>query len=167
MHLWNINALTDELRTNKLSERQAFSYFLLISAFQAASAFSTTDSHSFFAFDTLPFGSVVPYVWFVSEIVGLIVCFRINEQSDGRDFIRRFICLAVPSFTRTLVFCLPPIIIVTLIVGGVVPKGQGHTLAIIESWFVIEILMVVQYFIICRRLRAFASHETIPVRAGA
>jgi hypothetical protein len=159
MHLWDIDALGGELRTGKLTESQSFKYFMVVVLVQAIPILLPVRDEAVSAFFTMGFAFLAPLVWLATLIAGLIICFKANQQSDGIDFIRRFICLEVPAMIRTLAFCVPGLIILTLLIGPFVQKGQAQIVGFIEGCIYIEVLGIVQFFIIYRRLRGVTNLE--------
>jgi hypothetical protein len=167
MHFWNIDALADELRSGKLTELQSFKYFLFVLLAQTIPLFLPMRSEGPLTFYSMGFGPVVPFVWLITGIVGLMVCFRANQQSDGVDFIRRIVCLAVPSSVRTLVISLPIFLVTTLIVRPFVPGGDGQTVAFVVIGFVTEVMIAIQCMMIYRRLRSTSKSDRSPEHADA
>jgi hypothetical protein len=167
MHLWNIDALADELRTGKLTEVQSFRYFLFVLLAETTPFFLPVRSEGPLTFYSMGFGAVVPFIWLATGIAGVIVCFRVNQQSDGVDFIRRFICLAVPSSVRTFAVGLPILLLTTLIVRPFVPGGDSHTVVYVVMGFVTEAMIVIQCLMIYRRLRGSSNSEPGTQRAAA
>jgi hypothetical protein len=167
MHLWNIDALADELRTGKLTEVQSFRYFLFVLLAQIIPFVLPIQSEGPMTFYSMGFGVVVPFVWLATGLIGVMVCFRANQQSDGVDFIRRIMCLAVPSSIRTFVFGIPLLVVMTLVVRPLVPQGDSHTVAFVVMGVVTEAMIAIQCSMIYRRLRAPSNPEPRPQRAAA
>ena len=167
MHLWNIDALADELKTGKLTELQSFRYFLIVLLAQTIPVFLPLRSEGPMTFYSMGFGVVVPFVWLATGIVGLMICFRANQQSDGVDFVRRIICLAVPSSVRTFVISLPIFLVTILIVRPFVPSGDGHTVAYVVMGFVTEAMIAIQCMMIYRRLRTESKSDPGPESGAA
>jgi hypothetical protein len=166
MHFWNIDALATELRSGKLTEEQAFKYFLVLLVAQAVPLVMPWRSEGALNFYTMGFGPVIPIVWLVTGVAGLIVCFKANQKADGVDFIRRFVCLEIPSFIRTITFCLPLLLFVTLLVRPFVPKGSSHSVALVLGGLFVEFMAIVQYTMIYRRLRGPVDSASGPERAA-
>jgi len=166
MHFWNIDALADELKTGKLSEVQAFKYFLVILLLQFAPYFLPIRSEGALTFYSLGFGSVIPFVWLASGGAGLILCFRANQRADGKDFIQRMICLEVPSLIRTMVFCIPFLFIGALVGRALLP-GDSHTAALWVGGFHMLLMIIVQFRMIYRRLETKPISSAGPERAAA
>jgi hypothetical protein len=73
----------------------------------------------------------------------------------------------VPSTIRTFAFCLPVLILTTLFVTPFFPKGEGHAAAIIIMGIYVEVMILVQYMMIYRRLRGAIAPEPSPPAAAA
>ncbi len=88
-----------------------------------------------------------------------MVCFKANQRADGTEFVRRFICLEVPAAIRTLAFCVPCLVILTVLIAPLVPKGESQIVGFIEGCIYVEVLGIVQFFIIYQGLRGIANPE--------
>jgi len=161
MHFWNIDALAEELKSGKLTELQAFKYFLVVLLIQSGPYFLPIRSEGGHTFYSLGFGSVFPLLWLASGIAGLILCFRANQQADGKDFIQRIICLELPSLIRTTVFCLPFLFFGAL-VARAISREDSHTLALWVGGLWVLLMIVVQCRMIYRRLEAKPNAPTGP-----
>lgn len=166
MHFWNIDALTEELRTGKLTEAQSFRYFLVVLLVQVIPLYLPIRSEGPLTFYSMGFGAVIPFLWLATGVAGILTCFKANQQSDGVDFIRRIVCLGVPSSVRTIVFCLPLVIVITLFVSPFVAKGDGHTAALIIMGISTECMIIVQCVMVYRRLRGPMHSEPGPERTA-
>ena len=167
MHLWNIDTLATELRSGKLSEEQSFRYFFVLLVVQALPFFLPWRHEGSLTFSSMGFGVIIPLLWFITGIAGLIICFRGNQKADGVDFIRRFVCLEIPALIRTVVFCVPAIIIVTLVIISFVPMDSRRSFAFIMMGLFVEMMAIVQYSMIYRRLRFQSNTESGSGRANA
>jgi hypothetical protein len=159
MHFWNIDALVGELKSGTLTENQSFRYLLVVVLVQAIPFVFPVRDDAVSAFFANGFAFFIPFVWLATGVAGLMICFRTNQRSDGIDFIRRFICLEVPAAVRTLAFCVPCLIILTVLVSLFVPRGQAQLVGAIEGAVYVEVLGIVQFFIIYQALRGIANPE--------
>lgn len=92
MHLFNAARLADDLRHDRLSERQKVGYLM------ASLAFTTLFSRSpGLLSDGLTVASAAAMLAFVAlSLGGIWYCFTANARGDGRAFIERFFCLNLP-----------------------------------------------------------------------
>ena len=162
MHFWDIDALATELRTGKLTEDQAFRYFLLVVVVQTLPLFLPLRNERTLTFYSTNYGAVIPIVWFITSIAGLVICFKGNQKSDGVDFIRRFVCLEIPAFVRTIALGIPLMLIVLLIVVGFIPSESRHTFGFVFTGISIELMGIAQYSMIYQRLRNRLIEQTGP-----
>lgn len=153
MHLWNIDALAYELKTGKFTETQALRYYLLVALFQSVPFVLPVRSEGPLTFYSMGFGSVIPFVWLAAFVAGIILCFRANQQADGKDFIQRMICLEISSGFRALVFCIP-LFFVGAFVRLAFPPEDSHTVVMWIMGVIILVMIIVQYWMIYRRLVA-------------
>lgn len=160
MYFWKIDSLADELRQDRVTEPEAFKYFFVVTFLESAPFMFPYRDQTSMSFDVIPVGYVVPALWMFSTLVGLTLCFRVNQRGDGKDFIRRFICLIPGSLVRTLVFCLIPFVLVGGMLGSILfAKQQSDTVALVESWIMIEAMLIVQYTIMYKRIRRISEPQ--------
>jgi hypothetical protein len=97
MYWWNMSKLADDLREGKVNE-QRLKYYL-------ATFLSWSVSVLLFLYCSHPFEIVhlIPVCLnMVVTIIGIVSCYKINKDGDGKDFIGRMVCLGWPGAVRTL-----------------------------------------------------------------
>jgi hypothetical protein len=166
MHFWDIDGLADELKSGKLTETQAFKYYVTVTILQMIPFVIPMRSETLTTFYSLGFGSVFPIVWLATALAGLILCFRANQRADGKDFIQRMICLELPAGIRTMVFCIP-LIFIGVIIRSAFPKEDSHIVAFWTMGIVLLVSIIVQYGMIYRRLQVKPHSQAGPERAAA
>jgi len=110
MYFWNVKALVNDLRDDKITEHEKFKYFFLIVVVNSFLYIS-------------PAHHLLPNYLLYSNLVqavltglGLYSCYKANYQGDNKDFIGRYICLFVPTTIRIMlltIFLMVPIMLVT------------------------------------------------------
>lgn len=102
MYFWNVKALSEDLKTRTMSQREKMKYFL---AFMVIGVIVTAN---FF----LSFGSseeiniiliIEDFITIVITVGGIILCYKANQAGDDFEFIDRFICLSLPITIRLTV----------------------------------------------------------------
>jgi hypothetical protein len=130
MYLWNINKLVNDLKNNKLSTRyiRLFSALTpLLSIFNAIFFGVILISHQiisqvFAYFISTPDPNFIFYNnlgWFMGTVatcftfVGFYLCYRTNQQGDGKNFFTRMACLSFPIYFNLTLYIIA---ILTIIV---------------------------------------------------
>ncbi|MBI4463335.1 MAG: hypothetical protein HY647_01405 [Acidobacteria bacterium] len=114
MYFWNVRVLTEDLKANKVSQREIVEYVV---AWIAAGPILNLLDH------WLPVGSpgaaidwIYSYLCPVMAIVGTIVCFDANKRGDNKAFIERLACILWPITIRaTVVWLIPALIVYWLV----------------------------------------------------
>ena len=161
MHLWNISALADELRSEKLSEAQAFRYFFIFMVLSNLAFFYTMLVGVPTPMMSIPFGFLLPVLSVALVVAGLVVCFRAFQRKGGRHFIHRFMCLLLPANIRAFVFCLP-LYIVAVIVVRQLPSEDQHDVLVLSNALIVAIMIGVQFIILYRHLSPLSPPATAP-----
>lgn len=92
MYWWNYRKLAEDLRENRVDEKERFKYFL-------ATFIGWNMAVLLWAYSPGPFGLpgfVAVAVCVIIAIIGIASCYRANQRGDNVDFIPRMICLALP-----------------------------------------------------------------------
>jgi hypothetical protein len=91
MQLWDVDALVQDLRREKVSEHEKKKYFLAYTLGMVVILFNPTSKDL-----------VLLFIKFLARIFivcwGIQLCFRNNQKGDNKKFIERFVCLSVPVF---------------------------------------------------------------------
>ena len=117
MYFWKVNALADDLKADRLSEKEKMIYFFLSSIVTV-----------FFLEFSLYMGQVPDRVNITSSILnvlvnaaGLLFCYQANKKGDNKAFIERIICLSVPIGVRVII--ASSLLYIVYLIGFVV---SGH-----------------------------------------
>ncbi|MFS8506916.1 MAG: hypothetical protein EBU90_18095 [Proteobacteria bacterium] len=140
MYLWNINKLVDQLRTDTLPEKEVYLFYVM-------SPLLSIGNTLFFSFLLLSHQMVgnlfanflkqhdtnmMLYNWlgFITGIlttlftlIGFYMCYRTNQQGDGRDFSKRMACLSFPINFHLTVYLLALIGLATVL-GYLIIHGK-------------------------------------------
>lgn len=106
MQIWDIQKLKQNLRADKLPEKDAFRYLLatiIIGLIPIPTRLQSNDSE---------------YNWIIGlalTVAGLIYCYNKNNGSLGWNFLYRFVSIALVIFIRLLVFLSPIVFLLVLI----------------------------------------------------
>ena len=153
MRVWRAGQLADELREDRLSEQQKLHYVLATTLLHylvgpQSLATGARDARSV----TLVAGSAA------IAIAGLLVCFRVNQHGDGRHFIERYMCLAVPCIVRT--YAIGYLLYYGLGIAVLLTAGEPGLATSRDAWqlpLVFGALFLVAYFLVLRHYFGRAS----------
>lgn len=135
MYLWKVDALVEDLRDDRVTQREQFKYYLTVILLWSLYL------HLFVAMTTLAMevamdGTAVPYnaSYRVSDAIGAVlhlgitalgifICHKMNNIGDGMGFITRMFCLSIPVLVRTAVFVPIPATILWHVINESVSAG--------------------------------------------
>ncbi len=132
MYWWNMAKLAEDLREGRVTEKEKLKY--LLATFVAWNLIV-----DLFLYFGGPFGvkNVIPLaVNGIMTVWGILACYRINKQRDGRDFISRMICLGWPSGIRSTVIVLA-VVVILIVALSPLPRETPLTEALegFPRWF--------------------------------
>ena len=100
MHIWRIKPLAKELGENEISEEASMFYFLVSSLLIL-----------FATYYSMWWGVARDWMFYLQLIAlsaitvfGCLKAFEANGKGEGREFVKRAICLSVPAGVRVSVF---------------------------------------------------------------
>jgi hypothetical protein len=143
LYLWNVKALAQELKEDRVTEKEKLKYFVFAILTGTGHISLPADSTGWI-FEGLNIGIV---------IASLFWCFRANQQGDNKDFIFRFICLSVPICIR-LVLISGVISIVPFIYFVAYLKIQ---LIFVLTMLISSLILIVTYFAWIRKYIIYVS----------
>ena len=145
IYFFQLEPLVDDLVHDRVSAKTVFIYFCISFAIFGKVSF-LLQLLSDYTLDQI-------MAHFVSGLIitllGLILCFRVNQKGDGRSFLARFFCLSVPILVRLFLLSLG-----ILFVEGVclIFLDQYTTLYIAPEWidtfnFLLGLVLDLWYFL--------------------
>jgi hypothetical protein len=111
MYLWRVNRLVDAFKNDKVTEKDKFKYFLIFAILLTI----VTSQIIYLGYKYSHLDLIELVISLIIVIWGCFYCYFINKCGDNKDFITRFICLALPISIRLLVFYFPLIILVAIL----------------------------------------------------
>ena len=155
MVLWRAKALALDLRDDRVSERDKLGYLLVGLLIQGligrASLLNALRSRA----DVLGI-----LVLLTISIGGAIAVFRANARGDGRRFLERYICLAVPLGIQMYVGYAVLAVPLYLLIGWNAPVAGSNTIASWAAWSVLYYGALVWFYLALRRHVAVAAGTT-------
>ncbi len=99
MYFWNVNELSTRLKENTLSSfEEAQYYFATFFCFVVCMVLKVYSTR---ADISLPFTIFTFIASDLAIVCGISYCYYINKSGDGKDFIKRILCLTLPITIRT------------------------------------------------------------------
>lgn len=152
MNLWRYDELANRLKAGKVSELEKFYYFfvfMLVAYLGSISNFSS----SFNGLQKI--NTLLSLVSLVIYTVGLSCLYKTNQKGDGKNFMERMICLAIPIGVRLVAFSVP-VYSVAVIMGTYNASIPEYTKLALAFYFV---FMVYYYYALYRGISIAAGHK--------
>jgi hypothetical protein len=154
MVLWRAKTLALDLRDGRVAERDKLGYLLVGLLIQAIIGRASLLS----ALRSLGAALGILVVLAIS-IAGTIAAFRANTQGDGRQFLERYLCLAVPVGIQMYVGYAALAVPLNLLTGWNTLVADNNTVASWAAWSLLYYGALVWFY--------FALRQHIAVAAGA
>jgi len=103
MYLWKVNNLIDDLRNDRITEKESMKYLVVTSVLYILG----NDSYFTIGLEYSYLDTISTFLIIAITIVGTLYCYSANNIGDNRDFIKRFFCLSLPVSIRLLVIVTP------------------------------------------------------------
>lgn len=103
MYIWDTNALIQDLKNNKVNQKEQFKYALAFSVLSVVGS----DPSLAIGLKYTSMDTISSVVMLLITIFGLVFCFKANEKVDGKDFILRFFTMGFPITIRFVAIILP------------------------------------------------------------
>lgn len=169
MYFWDVDELVIRLKTNTLSGyeewQQYFATMILLPVIASIDSylhFGWSNMIGYFiraerARDFLDpltvlviFMHALIYIFVggVILIAGLIYCYNINESGDNKDFIKRMVCLTLPTGMRTLLISLGSLLLIIFLEDNhcFLESPSAAMLTITYIKIIIAVLIPIFYF---------------------
>ena len=127
MYFWQVNALVEDLKARRVSQRQKMYYYLaytLLTLIAVDVAGLVATELNFFVVLNSLLGVLI-------TVGGILLCYEANSQGDDAEFIDRMVCLSWPISLRMFVVLIPVVVIYGLILAsatGETETGIGDVL---------------------------------------
>ena len=161
MYFWNIEGLLDDIASQKITEQQKFSYYLLLGC--AALVVMTLVLTVPGSPDELRAGPAAAdlILSLIITIWGTKRCFAINQSGSGGDFIARMTCLTLPVSIRWTVVAIPYLFIAAFFLVFIERVfGEGslqETLSLYAEMALFQILYLGYFLYLIGKFRALAA----------
>lgn len=155
MYLWKVDNLIEDLKNNKVSQKEQFKYALAFSIFTGIAADPSLSIGLQYGF--MDFVSSVTML--VITVFGVIVCYKENKRADDKDFVLRFFTLGLPVAIRFIVVIIPLGIVAGLLEAVFNPNHENdaeYVVTTIYQVLFIAVSGVAFYIYLASKFRRFA-----------
>jgi hypothetical protein len=121
MYFWKVDNLIDDLKSNKVNQKEEFKYILL---FFVSTIFSS-DPILFANTSYNIYNSISSVINVTLTIIGLYYCYKVNADGDNKEFMKRVVCIGLPVMVRLFVIFTPISFLWSLFVYYVI---QGNSM---------------------------------------
>jgi len=112
MYLWNVKALVEDLKANKVYQKEKMKYLLVSTILEMLISLLPLQ---YSTFGYLEFVQTVLYILILT--IGILLCYEANSRGDNKEFVERFICISLPLQIRiSLLFII--VMVAELILFG-------------------------------------------------
>jgi len=130
MYFWNANALAEDLKQGRLSEREKMKYFLVFSLFVTITSYASWEANILVFLEALIL--VAMTIW------GTLFCYKANQKGDDKAFIERFVAMNLPLTIRLIVMIAVPATVIRILLSLV-----AEELFPPESYTIFDLVFVV------------------------
>ncbi|HOY22193.1 MAG TPA: hypothetical protein PK002_03520 [Cellvibrio sp.] len=123
MYIWNVNALIEELKEGKLSQKEQFKYAIAYSVLMLLASDPLLHAGQEYSY----IDSIQSLLLLVVSVLGMYFCYCANKKADDKDFLLRFFTIGLPITVRCIAIIFP----LALVVGAV--DGFTSSEASLES----------------------------------
>lgn len=156
MYLWKVDALVEDFKLEKVSQKEEFKYmliFTILMSFAGDPLFQINSSYNLY-------DSILSIAVLCISILGTYFCFKINTSGDNKNFIARIICIGLPSMIRVSVFFIPIVIIASFIeVFFIYPEiiEEENTETTILEILVISLFIATYYWYLSTKISSVSK----------
>lgn len=137
MYFWNISALAEDLKNEKVSQKDKMKYFLVISL----DLFRINNT----TFEIGIIGNIYPFIEMIVIAIGVLLCYKVNRLGDNKEFVDRMVCLSWPISCRINVL---RVILLCIIDPKLFYPDSKLTSDL--SFFFLHLILLFAYFIFLR-----------------
>ena len=116
MYLWDVNALVEDFKEKRVTQRERLKYFLVFMGLVTLVIYGS----SLDPIELTAIAIVHLLIEVIVCIVGIILCYKANQRGDDEEFVDRFICIWLPVSIRVGVIYLG-VIVFYLMVSNALP----------------------------------------------
>ena len=103
MYFWKVNALVEDLKNRRVSQRQKMHYYLALTLLSLIYVYIT----GLIAVKPNLLTGINILLGLSITAGGILLCYKANSQGDDEEFIDRIVCLSWPISVRMIVILIP------------------------------------------------------------
>lgn len=154
MYIWNVNALIEDLKDEKISQKEQFKYVIAYSVLMLFASDPVVHAgHEYSYID-----SIQSLLLLLVSVLGIYFCYCANRKADDKDFLLRFFTIGLPITVRCIAIIFPIAIVAGFIEGLTSSEASlesvGTTTSIFQVIFTV-ILMSAFYVYYQNKFRLF------------
>lgn len=158
MYIWKVNSLIEDLKNNNVSQKEQFKYALALSILTVL----VTDPMLTVGLEYTSLDTILTLSMMAITILGVILCYNINEKADNKDFILRICTIGLPVTIRFIAIVVPLAIAAGTIEIMMDPnydiESETYTTSIYQVIF-LSLALIVFYFYFSSKFKLFAQSE--------
>ena len=143
MYFWNINALKEDIKNNRLSERQRFFYVLLFLTF----LIGVYESNYLFSVETHLKNIediVVSIILFCMSLITMVLMYKVN---NGDDFLGKYFSISCVVNIRLIIIIMPILILSSIFASNFHINLEKNINFIILIYGVFEMYFCYKYMV--------------------
>ena len=157
MYIWKVSPLIEQLKSESLSQKEQFKYFLTYSILMVLA----TDPLLSVGLEYSIYDTINTLVMSLLTIGGIVYCYKINKSIDDKDFILRLVTLGLPIIVRLIA-----LVLVIGIIYGIIDASISDTSSLEESEtfqttivdvVITSILSVIYYVYFASKLKSLSN----------
>lgn len=158
MYFFNLKALENDLIDLKISEDEAFKYFLVLSLLTASLTYFNFASNSI----DLLLNFIEGIIQFVISFWSIKKTYSINKNSDRIQYYQRFFSLSFVVLFKTLLYTL--ILIIPYVLLALFNVPENYIIDITLNLTTVILINGLYYFLLCKSFKRIASERLLKMQ---
>ena len=143
MYFWKIDKLVEDLREDRVTQKEEFKYLLFNAFIFSVATGSFFEGSIVYGFYDVLYSMLYPLI----ACVGLYFCYTANARGDGQQFLKRIVCLLCPVTIRLLSVFVALLIVFFILVGPIESDSGEITIEFIMLCVFSDVLGFVYLFL--------------------
>ena len=113
MYIWNVNGLIEDLKAEKISQKDQLKYVISYSVLMLFASDPLVHLGKEYSY----IDSIQSALLLLVSVLGIYFCYCANRKADDKDFLLRFFTIGLPITIRCLAIVFPLAILAGIIEG--------------------------------------------------